>query len=222
MKSLRAVFLTFIGFSLVTAVGYGGYFAAPRVARTFSAFELRPVGAGVLASLAVLLAAIIAASSIHQSGRARKAGTLHAEKIATYQFYTDLWVPLLRLERAPADRGPYPWPAERQALDRLISLYGSPGVVKAYAAFCAAAGESVANTLPARSQFVKALLEMRKDLGSETWGLTAEELLQLFFANPEQGAAHVEASRQQDGQAAAPPPRYYPAPVHLLRSEIPE
>ena len=222
MKSLRAVFLTFIGFSLVAAAGYGGYLAAPRVARALSALEFRPAGAAMLTSLGVLLATIIAACIVRQSGRARKAGALHAEKVATYQFYTDLWVPLLRLEHAPADRGSYPWPAERQALDRLMSLYGSPGVVKAYAAFRASAGESVANAPPARSQFAKALLEMRKDLGSETWGLTAEELRQLFFASPDQGAAHAEAGRQQDGGTAAPPepPRYYPAPVHLSHSSL--
>jgi hypothetical protein len=174
----------------------------------FSAFDLQFVAVAVIASLVVLLAATVVASGIHQLGKSHRANALHAEKAATYQLFTDLWGTLLQPGGMPEDGGPYPWPGERQAMDRLMALCGSSSVVRAYAAFRASAVEGGANSPRLRSQFAETLLEMRKDLGAETRNLTAGELQQLFFANSGEGGPSVSASagasRYQDIKPRVP------------------
>jgi hypothetical protein len=202
MKPARIISAS-LGAALLAAAGFGLYVAAARSARLLSAFDLRFAVVALIASLVVLLAATIVAASVRRLGRSGGEAA-HAEKAATYQLFVDLWGPLLQPGGAAEVGSPYPWPAERQALTRLTALYGSPGVVRAYAAFSASAGESVADSQQARAHFAGTLLEMRRDLGSETRGLTAEELQRVFFADPEGGCAPAPASGYQISLSLAP------------------
>lgn len=198
------IFSAFLGAALLAAAGFGVYLAAGRGARALSALDLRFAAVALAASLLILLAGIIVARSVRRLGTSGNANAPRAEKAATYQLFVDLWGTLLQPGQAAEGGGPYPWSAERQALTRLIALYGSPGVVKTYAAFCASAGESAADNTQARAHFARTLLEIRKDLGAETRGLTAEELRRLFFADSEEVRAPVKASGYQVSLSLAP------------------
>ena len=89
---------------------------------------------------------------------------------------------------------------ELRALERLLLLYGSPGVLKAYTALRALERERGTHNPHVRSQFATMLMEIRQDLGSETKGLTAEELLHLLFAEAAQASTPAPAPTYRDVQ----------------------
>jgi hypothetical protein len=208
MKSIQCEELLMTGFGKMLPVlsglvcfgmlGIGGYFTLKLLIALFGSTDFRVSTSTALASIVVLFAAMIIASSIRQMSQQHKAPHLRAEKAATYQLCTDLWGHLLRHGHNVEERSPNTLSDELRALERLLLLYGSPGVLKAYAALRALERDSEAQDSRVRLQFATLLMEMRQDLGAETRGLTAEELRQLLFAETDRASTPAPASAYRD------------------------
>jgi hypothetical protein len=188
------------GLVCLGVLGVGGYFTLKLLIALFGSTDFRVSTSTALASVVVLFAAMIIASSIRQVSQQNKAPHLRAEKAATYQLCTDLWGYLLRQEHGAEARSANTVLDELRALERLLLLYGSPGVLKAYAALQVLARDRGAHHPHVGVQFTTLLMEMRQDLGSETTGLTADELLHLLFVDAAQARAPAQAPAYQDLQ----------------------
>jgi hypothetical protein len=200
MKLISKIVGTIFGFILVGGLGVGGYFSVKLIAERFARMDFQVATVTAIASVVALLAAVIVASSIRLASRENRANQLRAEKAATYQLFIDLWGDIVRQGRGTEDRSLNKLSEELQTLDRLLILYGSPVVVKAHAALQALRRGSGAQNPTVRSQLAKALMEIRKDLGSVTQGLTAQELEQLLLANFDKVSASAKADSHQDYQ----------------------
>lgn len=168
--------------------------------KRFASMDFQFATVTVIASVFALLVAMVIASSIREASRQNKANQLHAQKATSYQLFIEQWGSLLRHERGSEDRSPNKLSEDLKTLNHLLILYGSSGVVKAHASLRALERESGAQSPNVRSQFAKALMEIRKDLGSETQGLTVDELQQLLFANSERVSASAKTNDYQDLQ----------------------
>lgn len=198
MKTLTTLFSAFLVLAFLAALGFGGYLAVSWAADGLSKLDVQLATPTAITSLVILLATMIIASSIRRASRQHKATTLQAEKAATYQFFIDVWRTLLQHGREPEEPGSIELLEERQALDHLLALYGSPSVVKAHIALRTLERELGPRSAAVRSQFTGTLLEIRKDLGSDTQGLIVEELQQLFFADTNKASALAKVSAHQD------------------------
>ena len=200
MTSFGKTLPVLFGLVCLGGLGVGGYFTLKLLIALFGSTDFRVSTSTALASVVVLFAAMIIATSIRQASQQNKASQLRAEKAATYQLCTDLWGHLLRHGYGAEERSPNTLSDELLALERLLLLYGSPGVLKAYAALRALERERGAHNPHVKVQFATLLMEIRQDLGSETTGLTADELLHLLFAEADQASTPAPAPTYQDLQ----------------------
>jgi len=149
----------------------------------------------ITASLVALLIAAIIGRNIRQASRQNKANLLQAEKAATYQLFIEVWPSRLQatIDKDSASE-------EIAMLDRVLSLYGSPAVIKAYAAFRKSEQVDGAQSSSTQALCAKALLEMRRDLGTDVGALTSDDVRQLVlsdFNQPLAAPAIIERHDQQ-------------------------
>lgn len=169
--------------ALLGTMAVGGYLAVEYIAAVFLSMDPQVARVTGAASAAVLLAALLIATSIRQANRRNWTDPLRAEKAATYERFLDIWTCLLQ---GPAARINPPTILSSDtvlALGQSLVLYASPAVIKAHAALSAQWSEGGAASPDIQSQFAKALMEIRKDLGSGSHGLTADQLQSLVFPN---------------------------------------
>jgi hypothetical protein len=198
MRSFGKTLSVLFGLALICALGAGAYFAIRFVVKFFGAMEFVVPSATAVVSVVVLLAAMIVASSIRAASRRNEASQLRAQRGAAYQHCISLWASLVRDRPDSEEQRRNKLSDELEALDSLLVLYASPRVIKAHAALRASEREGGARNPNMRSLFAKALMEMRKDLCTETWGVTAEELQRLLLARPDEVNASAEADAYQD------------------------
>lgn len=207
MKFFGQSLAVLFSLALLGVLGVGGYFALKRIGELFGSMNFQVATVTGIASVVTLLAALIIASSIRQASNQHKVHQLHTENAAMYQLFLDLWTDLLRHGRDSGDRSPDTWSGDLLALDRRLMLYGSSGVVKAHARLRALERDSGAHTPQVRLQVANVLLEIRQDLGIETQGLTAEELLALLPAAADKVSAPANASAYHTNSYQDPTPR---------------
>lgn len=161
------------------------------------------ISATTAATLVVVLAAsLIVAGGVRGAGKRIEASQLLAPKAATYQLAVALWGRVL--PEGGREQEPAASAEELEAADRLLALYGSASVIRAHGALRAAARGGGAAP---KALLTKMLLEMRRDLGAETWGLRQEELSRLL------AGGHEEATPPGSREAfQGAPPRASLAP----------
>ena len=180
--------------ALVAALGLGGYGAFTFIAGLLTGMDFQVGRITAIASVVVLLASVIIARAIRRSGRQEIATELVEGKAATYRQLIDLWCGLLRNGRGAEDRSRAQCCEELRGLEQSLALYGCARVLKAYAALRALEREGSSQSPDVRLQFTKTLLEIRKDFGSDTVGLTAGDLRELLFADVETVSTPANAS----------------------------
>ena len=169
MKIFGKTFGVLVGLALVGALGTGAYLALEFIVSLFASLEVQVARVTAIASVVVLLASMIVAAGIREAGRRSRVAQVREQKAATYQLFVDCW--------EDSDTAP----EKHQALDRLLALYGGGAVIKAHVALRTIAREKGSQHPDAASQFGKALLEIRKDLGDDGQGITAGELRELVL-----------------------------------------
>lgn len=165
--------------ALLGALGAGGYFALEFVVGLFASLEPQVARVTAIACAVALLASLIVTSGIREAGRKSKAAWIRERKAAAYQFFIDC-------QRADE-------PEKLKALDGMLALYGGATVIKAHAALRAFEREKGVQHPDARAQLGKVLLEIRKDLGSDVYGIAAADLQQLV--SPVSGSGVTLAPR---------------------------
>jgi hypothetical protein len=163
----------------------------------FTSLDFQAARITMIASVVAILAAIIIARAIQQSGRQQIVKQLMEGKAATYRQLIDQWHDLLRSGGGAEDRGRAQLPEELRSLERSLAVFGAGRVLKAYVALRDLERERGLQSPEVRSQLAKVLLEIRKDLGSDTVGLTAEDLRHLLFADAEAMSIPANASDYQ-------------------------
>jgi hypothetical protein len=194
MKAITGTLSLILSLAVLAGLGVGGYFALKFTAGLFKSLDTQVAAVTAIASTVMLLASVIIAAGIRKAGRESKANRLRAEKDATYKVFMQLWEELLRQGHGSKDQSPPASNEELEALDRLLILYAGVNVIKAHAALRALVREKGTQHPSVRSMFAGTLVEMRKDLGSQTHGLAAEELLQLLLPDPAKAGASKRTS----------------------------
>ena len=189
--------------ALLVALGWGGYRGVMFVVGLFASLDFQSARITAIASLVALLAANMVARAIRKAGRQNRATLPVEEKAKTYRLLVDLWQGLLRQGRGVDDRSRAQSSEELRSLERMLALYGSARVIKAHITLRALERDSGAHSPDVRLQFAKAIVEIRKDLGSETVGLTPEDLQQLLFGDSDKGSVPANSNAYQDRQLHA-------------------
>ena len=200
MKHIGQTLVVLFLLALVGALGVGGYLALKFSVELFGKMDLQVAAATTIASTVALLVAFVIARSIRQASKQNKANQLYADKAMTFQRFIDLWVDLCRHGHVGEDRSPNELSKELLALDRQLILFAGSSVVKAHAVLRELVPESGPHNPEMRSQFAKALIEIRNELGVDTHDLTAKEMQQLFFDNADRASAFTTARPYQDLQ----------------------
>ena len=144
------------------------------------------------ATVAVLLAATIIAAGIRRAGAQNRSFQLRAEKAQVYKLFIGLWEEVLRPGQTAEAVGQLS--QQMQHVGHLLMLYGCTTVVKAHAAM------QQLDLPEARAQLADALLAMRKDLGLESRGLQAKDLVQLLLSESDQTGRSSRPGSRQDIQ----------------------
>jgi len=181
--------------ALLSVLGGAAFVALKFLLRLAGTLEADISATTATTLVVIFVAALVVAGSIRGASRRSAAGQLLGPKAATYQLSVALWERVLA--EGPTEQGTAASAEELRAADRMLALYGSAAVIKAHAALRAAARDGDAP----RALLTKMLLEMRKDLGAETWGLKPEVLSKLLAGGREQ---EPESGAREAFQGRAP------------------
>jgi len=196
MKTLGTVLGNILGVSLAlaltAAIGFYGYLAAKRFVVLFARLDFPVAMVTATATVALLLSAMVISASIRRAGAQSREAQLRADKAEAYKLFIGLWEEVLR----PGQTAEAVAQMSRQMQDvnHLLVLQGVTAVVKAHAAM------QTLNVQDARTQFAAALLAIRKDMGLESRGLEAKELVQLLLSESDKAHGSARSSRLQDSQ----------------------
>lgn len=191
-KVLGNILGAFLALALTAALGFYGYLAAKRFIALFARLNFPVAMVTATATAAVLLAAIIIAGSIRRAGARSREAQLRAGKVEAYKLFIRLWEEMLR----PGQTAEAVAQLSRQMQDvnHLLLLHGCTAVLKTHASM-----QSL-NLPDVRAQFAGALLAIRKDLGLESRGIDAKELVQLLLSDSDNPHSASRLGTHQDTQ----------------------
>lgn len=189
---LGNIFGAVLALALTAALGYYGFIAAKRFAVLFARLDFTVAMVTATATVAVLLAAMIIAGSIRRTAAAGRGLRLRADKAEAYKFFISMWEDMLR----PGQTAEAIVQLSRQMQDvnHLLLLHGCTAVMQAHAAM------QTLDLQEARARFADTLLAIRKDLGLESRGLDAKELVQLLLTPSENAPSASRPGVHQDTQ----------------------
>lgn len=197
MKTLTLLFSTVLGIVLLGALAAGGYWGITFVASRFSELEPQAAVLTTIASMTAVLCAALVFRGLAQVSQKEIKTQMRLEKANLYERILLLWDTKLRGRPAGVDPSVED---ELQQLAQLLTLRGSPKVIKTYCELYALERASglYSPDLPAR--LVTVQMEMRKDLGLPTQDLKAEDFLQFFSAEVKAAPDLNKAQPRQDIQ----------------------
>ena len=182
-----------IGLALVAALGIGGYLGAKRIIALLARLDFQVEMVAAIGALALLLSAMIIAGSIRRAGALGREVQLHSAKAEAYRIFIGLWEQLFQSSQGP--EGVARFARQMQEVNLLLVLHGSAAVVKAHTAMQTLGPEE------ALAEFGNALIEIRKDLGLGSHGLSPEDLAQVLLTEPDNVRGSSRSSGRQDRQA---------------------
>ncbi len=206
MNTFNQLLAVLIALALLSTMIVGGYMAIEYIAAVFLGMDPQVARVTGVASAAVLLAALLVASSIRRANTQNRIDQINAEKAAAYRRFLDTWTRVLQEPAGRVNPRTIQSSDVLQTLNQSLVLYGSTEIIKTHTALLAQLAAGGVQDLDIRSQFTRALLNVRKDLGSDSRGLTADHLLNLLFRNGcEPGSfVHREGAELQSGSSRRP------------------
>lgn len=200
MNAIATTLAVVLVVALFGALGLGGYYAFDLVAGLFERLESDVARSAVLVAGLLLLAALLVGAAIHRASVGIRAGRLSEEQGASYRLFVDLWGGLIERPAAGGGRdAPALW-KDIRALDLMLSLYGSVPVIRAHAALRDQWQARGVLDEAARDEFVQAVVDMRRHLGTLPGSGAAAALRQLLL--PATAAAGDGGARLGDPLAA--------------------
>lgn len=191
-KVLGNIFGTLLALALTAALGFYGYLAAKRFVVFFARLDFTVAMVTATATLALLLAAIVIAASIRSAGAQSREAHLRTDKAEAYKLFIGLWEEVLRPGQTAEAVGRMS--RQMQDVNHLLLLHGCTAVLKIHAAM------QSPNFQEARKQFAEALLAIRKDLGLESRGLDAKDLVRLLLTDSDNPHSPSQTGVHQDTQ----------------------
>jgi hypothetical protein len=193
MKAISKLVSVVILVALVGVTGLGTYFGFKFFVRAFSSLRshIDPLTAIVWG--VILMIVLIIARSMRSQGHTPVADHLAKQKSEAYQVFVSLWSSVF-LQGPGFDDQSHSKEEELKALDRLLILYGGPGVVKAHVALRDLVHTYGAQDQRVSIQFADTLLEIRKDLGLNSQGLSRTYLVNML----QQGTGQIQYPAQRN------------------------
>lgn len=183
-KSISQVLGVLFAVGLLAAVGWAAWLGLEQIVAVFGALDAQVARVTAIASVVVLLAALMMANALRQSGRDRLAVPLREEKAATYRLFVDCWQQRLTGKSTPAIEDGI------ESLDRLIALFGSEQMASVHMAL----RDLARLPHPAQAEWMPllggALLQIRKELTAEK--VSAEVLELLLTRSAPEPVAELE------------------------------
>ena len=192
MKTLGSIFGALLALALTAALGYYGYFAAKRFVVLFARLDFPVAMVTATATVAILLAAMIISGSIRRAAERSCEVQRRADKAEAYKLFIGLWEEMLRPGQTA--EAILQLSQHMQDVNHLLLLHGCTAVMQAHAAMQAL------DLQEARARFADTLLAIRKDLGLESRGLDAKELVQLLLSPSEKTPSASRPGVHQDTQ----------------------
>jgi len=180
VKTINQAFAILVGLLLLGALVIAGIAAIEYISSLYMALDPQLARATAIVLFVVLIAAWIITHSIRRAAAQQMRQQFSNEISATYQYFVDHWIEIIDHGRQSDSN-----PEAQQVLDRLIALYGSADAIKAHLALRTMMQQKDMQDANMHAQLGKALLAIRKDLGSDTQGITAQELQQLVLPEPD-------------------------------------
>lgn len=183
MKIFSKTLSILFSLCLLGAIGAGAYFLLRWAWGMVPQISFQEIPLTNIISFVTLLAVSIIAIRVRRISKQTSANHLSVEKGVTYQFLIELWKGKINEEPMAGEQSATAINSELEALDHMLALYGSSGVIKAHIMLRSMEQINGAKSREVKSQFAKTIIEIRKDLGSEARELVAEDLTQLLFDN---------------------------------------
>lgn len=193
MNTIVTIFAVALVVALFGALGMGGYLAFDFVAGLFGRLESDVARGAVLVAALLLLAALVVAVAIHGASTRIRAARLSDEQGASYRLFVDLWGGLLGRPTERSDRDAQALWKDIRALDLMLSLYGSVPVIRAHTALRSQWRERGALDEAARDEFIQAVAEMRRHLGTAPRSAASYALRLLLLPATPGGSSGGEA-----------------------------
>lgn len=183
MKNVLSIIL---GFLILGPLGYAGYLLIIWLGVAFQDID-STVGAAIIASAATVVSSVSIASYNARKAKERVAFEAHREKKAEiYNEFMDVVVEIMKNTKEGKE-GDDVLPEHIQdffyRFTSRVTVYGGPGVVKAYGKWRSAYSENKESTNSISGLLLIDTLfrEMREDLGESNTGIGKHELLGLFI-----------------------------------------
>lgn len=200
MNAIATTLAVILVVALFGALGLGGYYAFDLVAGLFERLESDVARSAVLVAALLLLAALFVGGAIHRASVRIRAGRLSEEQGASYRLFVDLWVGLIDKPAAGSGRDAQALWKDIRALDLMLSLYGSVPVIRAHSALRDQWQARGVLDEAARDEFVQAVVDMRRHLGTTPGSGAADALRQLLL--PASARPSGSEARLRDSLAA--------------------
>lgn len=180
MNIFGKTFGLLFGLALIAVLGWAAWLGLESIGALFATLDAQVAKVTAIGSAVVLAAAAIVASALRKGGANSEAARIREQKLGVYQFFVECW----QGETLPQ---------KLQVLDRLLALHGGAAVIKAHLALRAIAREKGVRHPDTLSRLGSALLEIRRELGSDAAarGIGAADLGQLVLASQVPSGAHA-------------------------------
>ncbi|HBR55883.1 MAG TPA: hypothetical protein DEA22_00150 [Blastocatellia bacterium] len=171
-----------LGFVLLGVLVYAGYLILPWLASSIK--DVNPsVGVALITGAGTVISSVFIASYNSRKAKERVAFEAHREKKAeVYNEFMGVVIELMRnakMRKEGEDLPPKNVEAFFYKFTAKVTVYGSPGVVKAYANWRSSSVSDDAGVMML-SLIDKLFREMRADLGESNKGIAANELIGLY------------------------------------------
>lgn len=188
MKFISTTLSLLFGLSLLGLLGAGVYYAFHFIIDSlFAKLDPQLAAIATIAAATLLICTSIIASALRWSGKSTDA--LNTRKIAAYEYFMQIWGTLLWQDAYQVEIDA----DDLQELEKQLILWANPKVIQAYIALRQLKPETGLSNSKVTSQFIKVLMEMRKDLGLTNQGLDEQGLLKLSGGN----LGHLKETNQQ-------------------------
>jgi len=188
MKFISTIFPVLFGLALLGLLGAGVYYAFHFIINSlFARLDPQLAAIATIAAATLLICTSIIASALRWSGKSTN--ELNTRKTAAYDYFIRIWGGLFwqATYQSEIDAG------DLLELEKQLILWADPKVIQAYIILQRLETETGLPNPTATAQFIKVLMEMRKDLGLSNQGLDGQALLKLSGGNP----GHLKESRKQ-------------------------
>jgi hypothetical protein len=180
MKGLGNIISTLFVLLVIGLIGAGLYRGGEYIWGLLSGLEGRQVPVGYIVSLSVVFGALIITAGLRSALKRREDPGRYARKADVYGHMLEAWTEGVRLNGGKSNAGSDGKEGSQHALNGDAILLVGNNVLKEYIVLQKLVRKYGIHDRKVRSQFKRMLLEMRRDLGENTWGLSRNALLHLL------------------------------------------